>query len=208
MKRSERNRISRLGVMGGTFDPVHYAHLVMAEEARSRFGLDRVLFIPAGQPPHKQDYQVSHAEHRYAMVLLSTGSNPFFDVSRVEIEREGPSYSVDTVRYLKDTYGPDTQIYFILGADEALDLPNWHEAKVLATMVQFVTAPRPGFDIAELRTRLPANFYSKIEFLPITPMDISSTEIRARVKMGRSIRYLVTTEVEAYICKHRLYFED
>lgn len=205
---TERNKISRLGVMGGTFDPIHYAHLVMAEEARSQFRLDRVLFIPAGQPPHKQDYRVSHAEHRYAMVLLSTGSNPFFDVSRVEIEREGPSYSVDTIRCLRDSYGPDTELYFIVGTDEALDLPNWHEAESLSKMVSFVTVPRPGFDIAELRTRLPASFYSKIEFLPMTPMDISSTEIRARVKAGRSIRYLVTTEVEAYICKHGLYFED
>lgn len=208
MVRTERNKISRLGVMGGTFDPIHYAHLVMAEEARNQFALDVVLFIPAGQPPHKQNDRVSDSEHRYAMVLLSTGPNPCFDISRFEIERKGPSYSVDTIRHLKNTYGPDTEIYFILGADEALDLPNWHDAESLSRMVWFVTVPRPGFNIAELRTRLPASFYSRIEFLPLTPMDISSTEIRARVKAGKSIKYLVTTEVEAYIYKHGLYFED
>lgn len=197
----------RLGVMGGTFDPLHWAHLVMAEEARIRFELEKVLFIPAGRPPHKPGYRVSDAEHRYAMALLGTAVNPAFEVSRIEVERPGPSYSVDTVRRLKEMYGPDTEIRFILGVDEALDIPNWHEAESLPDLVRFIAAPRPGFDLAELKTRLPARFYAAVEFLPMAPMDISGTEIRARVASGRSIRYLVPDSVEAYIRKHRLYVE-
>jgi len=197
----------RLGVMGGTFDPLHWAHLVVAEEARIRFELEKVLFIPAGQPSHKTNYRVSDPEHRYAMVLLGTAANPAFEVSRIEIERPGPSYSVDTIRRLKELYGPDAEIRFILGADEALDIPNWHEAESLPGLVRFIAAPRPGFDLAELKTRLPARFYSAIEFLPMAPMGISGTEIRARVASGRSIRYLVPASVEAYIRKHGLYVE-
>ncbi|HUV05575.1 MAG TPA: nicotinate-nucleotide adenylyltransferase [Armatimonadota bacterium] len=197
----------RLGLMGGTFDPLHWAHLVMAEEARIRFELEKVLFVPASQPPHKAGRQVSDAEHRYAMALLGTAANPAFEVSRMEIERPGPSYSVDTVRRLREAYAPDVEIRFILGADEALDIPNWHEAESLPGLVRFIAAPRPGFDLAELKARLPARFYSAIEFLPMTPMDISGTEIRARVASGRSIRYLVPDSVEAYIRKHRLYVE-
>ena len=197
----------RLGVLGGTFDPLHWAHLMMAEEARVRFDLNKVLFVPAGQPPHKTDYRVSDPEHRYAMTLLATAYNTAFEVSRMEIELEGPSYSVDTIRRLKEAYGPDTGIYFIMGADEALDILQWHEANSLPELARFVVASRPGFDLAELKTRLPAPFYAAIDFLPMAPIDISATEVRARVASGKSIRYLVPDSVEAYIRKHRLYVE-
>ena len=196
-----------LGIIGGTFDPLHWAHLVMAEEARMRFSLDKVLFIPAGQPPHKSDHPVSDAEHRYAMTLLGTASNPAFEVSRIEIEREGPSYSVDTIRRLKEIYGSDTQIFFIIGSDEALNIQSWHEAESLPSMARFIVAPRPGFDVCELKLKLPERFYAAMDLLPVMPMDISATELRARVSAGKTIKYLVPDEVESYIRKHRLYTE-
>ena len=197
----------RLGVLGGTFDPLHWAHLVIAEEARTRFDLEKVLFVPAGQPAHKTDYRISDPEYRYAMALLGTAGNPAFEVSRIEIKRKGPSYSVDTLRHLVKVYGSDTGIHFILGADEALDLPNWHEADSLPDLARFLVAPRPGFDLAELKARLPERFYEVIGFLPVAPIDISSTDLRARVASGRSIRHLVPDSVEAYVRKHRLYIE-
>jgi nicotinate-nucleotide adenylyltransferase len=198
----------RLGIMGGTFDPLHWVHLIMAEEARTRFDLDRVLFIPAGQPPHKADYRVSSVEDRYAMVLLGIASNPAFEGSRMEIERKGPSYSVDTLSRLRDECGPDAGIYFIVGADEALYLPQWHEADRLPDLTRFLVAPRPGFDLGELKAGLPARLYDAIDFLPMTPVDISATDIRARVADGRTIKYLVPDAVEAYIRKHKLYVEE
>ena len=196
-----------LGVLGGTFDPLHWAHLVIAEEARARFGLDKVLFVPAGQPPHKADYTVSDPEHRYAMALLGTSTNPAFQVSRIEIERAGPSYSVDTVRQLREMHAPDVEIHLIIGADEALDIPNWHEAESLLDMVRLVVAPRPGSDLAELKSRLPSRFYTAMQFLPMLPIDISGTELRARIASGKSVRYLVPDSVEVYIRKHGLYLE-
>lgn len=195
----------RLGVMGGTFDPLHWAHLVMAEESRMAFGLNKVLFIPAGQPPHKMCYHVSDAEHRYAMTILGTVSNPAFEASRIELDREGPSYSVDTIRQLKDLFGSDTELYFILGADEAADLPKWHEADTLPTLARFVVAPRHGLDVPEIKSMLPQHFLEAMGFLPMMPIDISATEIRSRVASGKSIKYLVPDDVEQYIRKNRLY---
>jgi nicotinate-nucleotide adenylyltransferase len=195
----------RLGIMGGTFDPLHWAHLIVAEEARIRFELDKVLFIPAGQPPHKVAYEMSSPEHRYAMTLLGTAINPAFEVSRIELDREGPSYSVDTIRMLKESYGPAVEVYFIMGADEALDILSWHDAESLPGLVKFIVAPRPGCDMAELAARLPARFYGAMLPLPMSPVDISATDLRARTASGKSIRYLVPDEVEAYIRKHKLY---
>ena len=196
----------RLGILGGTFDPLHWAHLLMAEEARTRFDLEKVLFIPAGRPPHK-DYEVSDPEDRYAMALLGTAANPAFEVSCIEIDREGPSYSADTLRQLRNIYGPDAGIHFIAGADEALDLPKWHDAESLPELARFLVVPRPGFDMGEFKTRLPSRFYDALDFLPMTPMDVSATDIRARVASGRSISYLVPDSVEAYIRKRGLYLE-
>lgn len=197
----------RLGVIGGTFDPIHWVHLRMAEEARIRFDLEKVLFIPAGQPPHKPECPASDAEHRYAMTLLATSANPAFEVSRIEIEREGPSYTVDTLLALREVYGAEAGIHFMIGADEALDLPRWHEAEKLPGLARFLVAPRPGFDLAELKQQLPARFYEAIDFLPMQPIDISATDIRSRVASGRSIKYLVPDCVEAYIRKHGLYVQ-
>jgi nicotinate-nucleotide adenylyltransferase len=177
----------------------------MAEEARVAFNLETVLFIPAGEPPHKYGYPVSGTEHRYAMTLLGTASNPAFKVSRIEIERRGPSYSVDTIREVKETYG--AEIYFIVGADEALDLVKWHKAELLPDLARFIAVPRPGFDLPRLSSALPPRFLSRVEVLPALPMDISSTEIRRRVREGESIRYMVPEGVESYIRKWGLYME-
>ncbi|MHB0912055.1 MAG: nicotinate-nucleotide adenylyltransferase [Armatimonadota bacterium] len=192
----------RLGVMGGTFDPLHWAHLIMAEEARSEFSLDKVLFVPAARPPHKS-HEVSDPEHRYAMALIGTAGNPHFEVSRMELLREGPSYSVDTIRALRES----AEVYFILGADEALDLPEWYEAEALPRLARFVVAPRLGLSFPEVVEALPERFASALSPLPMSPVVLSATELRARVAAGQSIRYLVPEAVETYIRKHRLYLE-
>lgn len=195
----------RLGVMGGTFDPIHLAHLIAAEEARAQLSLDEVLFIPAGRPPHKTSYSVSDAEHRYAMALLATASNPAFRVSRMEIERTGPSYTVDTIGQIRGMCGSDTEIYFIMGADEALDLSTWYEAERLPQLAHFLVVPRPGFDMSDLRARVPECFHTALTELRMPLIDISATEVRARAASGRSLTYLVPAPVEAYIRKYGLY---
>jgi nicotinate-nucleotide adenylyltransferase len=195
----------RFGIMGGTFDPPHIAHLVAAEEARVAFSLDRVIFIPAGQPPHKEDCPTSDVEHRYAMVLLATAENPHFDVSRLEIERGGPSYSVDTIRELRDRLGPRAVIYFIAGADEILSIESWHEADALPELARFIAVPRPGFDLSLLENALPPRFIASIDVLSMREINISATEIRRRVSNSESIIDLVPRSVEAYIRENGLY---
>ncbi|MHB1455820.1 MAG: nicotinate-nucleotide adenylyltransferase [Armatimonadota bacterium] len=195
----------RLGIMGGTFDPPHMAHLIMAEQAVAEFRLGTALFIPAGNPPHKDCMSVTDAEHRYAMTLLATADNPFFQVSRIEVDRTGPSYSVDTIRQIRGIYGADTEIYFIIGADEALNIASWHQAESLPDIVKFIVAPRPCFDLVSLEERLPPKFHSVLHILSMQPVYLSSTDLRTRVINGESIRYLVPDEVNIYIAKHRLY---
>lgn len=202
------NPRTRIGIIGGTFDPIHWAHLIIAEESRVRFGLSKVVFVPAGEPPHKLGHPTSDAEHRYAMVLLGTCSNPSFQVSRLEIERAGLSYSADTIREFQEVHGPDAEIYFIAGADEVLDIESWHDAEMLPEIARFVAVPRPGFDLTELERRLPPRFLASIEPLQMREIDISATEVRARVAAGKSIKYLVPESVESYIHKHRLYSSE
>lgn len=197
-------KTSRIGIMGGTFDPLHMAHLIAAEEAMNAFDLDRVIFMPAGDPPHKSEDPVSDAEHRYAMTLIGTAENAAFEVSRLEIERPGPSYSVDTIRALRGILGPEVEMYFIAGADEILEIESWHESEALPEMARFIAVPRPGFDLAELE-RLPPKFRASIEVLRMREVSISATNIRQRVAACKSIRYLVPEGVEAYIRKNGLY---
>jgi nicotinate-nucleotide adenylyltransferase len=194
----------RLGVMGGTFDPPHLGHLVMAEQAREALGLDKVVFIPAGQPPHKADRVVADAEHRYRMTILSTASNTAFEVSRAEIESEWPSYSVDTLRRLRDTYGAEADIRFIIGADEAMDIQSWHKADELPGLARFLVAPRPGCDLKQL-SKLDKKFLDVMDVISMPTISISSTELRGMVAAGKSIRYLVPDTVESYIYENRLY---
>lgn len=195
---------SRIGIMGGTFDPLHMAHLIAAEEAMNAFDLERVIFMPAGDPPHRAEDPVSDAEHRYAMALIGTAVNARFEVSRLEIERPGPSYSVDTIRALRGILGPEVEVYFIAGADEILEIESWHESEALPELARFIAVPRPGFDLRELE-HLPPKFRASIDMLRMREVNISATDIRQRVAAGKSIRYLVPEGVEACIRKNGLY---
>nr|WP_245628505.1 nicotinate-nucleotide adenylyltransferase [Fervidicola ferrireducens] len=200
--------MKRIGIMGGTFDPIHFGHLVTAEEARINFELDKVIFVPTGNPPHKKDYEVTEPEHRYLMTALATNSNPFFEVSRIEIERKGYSYTVDTLNQLVEIYGKDTSLFFISGADAVLDILTWKNIKGVLDVCTFIAATRPGYPIKKLKDKLEEikKLYGKdVYLLEVTAIAISSTEIRRRVKEGRSIKYLVPEGVEEYILKNGLY---
>jgi nicotinate-nucleotide adenylyltransferase len=195
--------------MGGTFDPIHYGHLVTAEEARSQFGLERVLFVPNRHPPHKDPADVSDPEDRYLMTFLATASNPHFSVSRMEIDRPGASFTVETIRALSDRM-PDAQLYYITGADAILQMlrGEWEQASELLRLCQFIAATRPGFalDLETLRkTNSTGRPLENVHLMAIPALAISSTEIRARMSSGRPIKYLVPEAVEAYILKRDLY---
>ncbi len=198
----------RVGIMGGTFDPVHFGHLVTAEEARLRFGLDEVVFVPCGTPPLDKHYPVTAAEDRYAMVLLATSTNPDFTVSRVELEREGPSYTVDTVHYFKQRFGPGTELFFITGADAVLDILSWHRNSELIEECRFIAATRPGYDLSRLEERLGPRYAAHISVLQVPGIEISSTEIRQRIRNGKPVRYLTPDLVWRYIDKLGLYRDD
>lgn len=198
----------KLGIMGGTFDPVHYGHLVTAEAARLEFDLDQVLFLPSGVPPHKTDKQVTSAEHRYMMTLLATLCNPHFEVSRLEIDREGVSYTIDSLQILREQCGPDCELFFITGADAMFEIIEWRGSDRLLRIAHFIAASRPGFSLSELppdTRRWVDEHRNRFHLLNVPAMAISSTDIRNRVRMGRSIRYLVPEQVEHYIRRHRLY---
>lgn len=197
----------RLGLLGGTFDPPHYAHLELAEQALEQLCLDRIIFLPNGQPPHKPEYEVSAAEHRYLMTQLACATHPRFFVSRVEIERQGPSYSIDTIRDFQDRFGPQAQIFFLTGLDSVFEILTWRDPDAILAEATVVTAPRPGYQAERLNETIGEARSSQIEMLQIPLLAISSTEIRERVQAGRSIRYLVPAAVAAYIAKHNLYCE-
>ncbi|MGB9877602.1 MAG: nicotinate-nucleotide adenylyltransferase [bacterium] len=194
----------KIGIMGGTFDPIHIGHLVAAEEARAVFRLDKVIFVPNYQPPHKPGVPVTNPEHRYAMVLLSIYTNPYFEVSRIEIERGGPSYAIDTVKEFRKLY-PEAEIYFITGADAIAEILSWKQGKEILKLCKFIAVTRPGYDIEKVKEKLRGVDNNNVEFLKITEINISSTEIRQRVKEGKPIKYLVLDTVENYIYKHNLY---
>lgn len=199
--------VRRLGVMGGTFDPVHHGHLIAAEEARLRFHLDEVLFVPTGDPWQKRDRWVSPAEDRYLMTVIATASNPYFSVSRIEIERDGPTYTVDTLRALREGMSGGPELFFITGADAIHQILTWkdpHEAVGLAT---FIAASRPGHELGGLE-ELTSEIRHHVEVLRIPALAISSTEIRERVATGFPIRYLVPDAVTQYVLKRRLYRPD
>lgn len=197
--------LRRVGVMGGTFDPIHFGHLVTAEEVRVKFGLDEVVFVPCGIPPHKKGYAVTPAEHRYLMVVLATASNPHFTAARVEIDRPGPSYAIDTLRFFKQHYGEETQLYFITGADAILEIMTWRDSEELFRLCRFVAATRPGYHLEELEKRLTAEQMAHVDVVTVPGIEISSTDVRQRVEAGLPIRYLVPASVEGYIYKCRLY---
>jgi nicotinate-nucleotide adenylyltransferase len=197
----------RLGVLGGTFDPPHVGHLILAEEARTRLQLEKVLFVPAGDPWRKAGQEITPAEHRLAMVRLLLGSDPYFEVSTLEVERRGPSYTVDTLEALRQQYGPGLELYFILGEDALRDLPNWKEPARIVSLARLAAAPRPaerGWATADLEAAVPG-ISERIVTLPMPTIDISSTALRERARAGLSLRYLVPLGLEEYIRHHRLY---
>ena len=197
-----------VGIMGGTFDPIHFGHLVAAEEARARFGLSPVIFVPNGQPPHKKDYPVTAPERRYEMVVLATASNPAFQASRIEIDRPGPSYAVDTLRALRSQLGSDTRFYFITGADAILEILTWRSPERLAESCQFIAVTRPGYDLSRLQKALSPNLLAPVHQLDVPGVHISSTDLRRRVASGGSLRYLTPHAVTRYIAAHRLYSDE
>jgi nicotinate-nucleotide adenylyltransferase len=186
----------RLGVMGGTFDPIHHGHLVAASEVASVFDLDEVVFVPTGQPWQKADKDVTAGEHRYLMTVIATASNPSFTVSRVDIERPGPTFTIDTLRDLK-VQRPEAQLFFITGADAMAQILTWKNAEELWSLAHFIGVTRPGHELNG-RGR-------DVSLLEVPAMAISSTDCRRRVGEGKPVWYLVPDGVVQYIAKHRLY---
>ncbi|MFV2021661.1 nicotinate-nucleotide adenylyltransferase [Micromonospora sp. LOL_023] len=192
--------IRRVGIMGGTFDPIHQGHLVAASEVAERFALDEVVFVPTGDPWEKAGLTVSSAEDRYLMTVIATASNPQFQVSRADVDRPGPTYTVDTLRDLQAAYGPKTQLFFITGADALEKILSWKDAAAMFELAHFIGVTRPGFELSD--DHLPADTVTLVE---VPAMAISSTECRARVAAGKPLWYLVPDGVVQYIAKRRLY---
>ncbi len=200
--------ITKLAIMGGTFDPIHIGHLVTAEEVRREFNIDEVLFVPTGHPPHKSNINMTTSEHRYLMTVLATVANARFKVSRLEIDREGVTYTIDTIKEIKKVYGKDVRLYFITGADAIHKILTWKESEELLQICDFVAVTRPGHNTQELLHQieeLKRNYQTCIHFLEVPALAISSSNIRARIHNMKSIKYLVPEEVENYIKKHNLY---
>jgi len=201
------NQVYRLGVMGGTFDPVHFGHLLAAERAREEFCLDEVLFVPAGRPPHKHSKAGADPWMRYRMTELAISTNENFFLSDMEIERDGPSYTVDTVKTLLELYR-GVQIFFITGADAFLEINTWKSTAELLTLCSFVAVSRPGYNMDRIWKIMKA-FVEHPEWhvfsLGIPSPDISSTEIRKRVREGRTIKYMLPESVIDFIAEHGLY---
>lgn len=193
--------ITRLGVMGGTFNPIHLGHLMIAEEARQAFHLKKVLFVPSYITPNK-DVCGATAEQRLAMTRLATADNPYFTVSDMEMRRRGNSYTVDTLRLLKEIYGPSHSLYFISGTDTIHDLHNWNNPEEILSLCQFIGATRP--DGSEQIDSIISSFGElgkNILKLPVPTMEISSTELRRRIRLGLSVRYMMPSAVVEYIRK-------
>ena len=198
--------IRRVGILGGTFDPVHHGHLVAAEEARYQLGLDRVLFVPAAHPPHKPRQPITPAHHRLRMIELAIAPSPHLAVSRVDLDRPGPSYTVDTLDLLRAEWGPDALLFFIQGADLLADILTWHQPQRLIQLCQLAVVERADveIDLQYLEGHLPG-LSSRIHWVRMPGLDISSRDLRARVRRGRPISHLVPRAVEAYILEQGLY---
>ena len=192
--------MARIGVMGGTFDPIHNGHLVAANEVRHAFALDDVIFVPTGQPWQKSDREVTLAEDRYLMTVVATASNRHFSVSRTDVDRAGPTYTIDTLRALREGR-EDDELFFITGADALAQILTWHDVEDLFTLAHFVGVTRPGYAL-ELDDRLPKDAISLVE---VPALAISSSDVRARVGRGAPVYYLVPDGVVQYIDKRGLY---
>ena len=186
----------KIGILGGTFNPVHIGHLILAEEVREKMGLAKIIFVPTYLPPHKDSSCVANAGHRYTMIKKAIRKNKYFSVSDIEIKRKGPSYTIDTIKEFKKQYGRDT-LYFITGSDLLNYLKEWKDLRQIIKMVRFIVATRPGYPLE----KIPAY----ISTVAIRAVDISAFEIRSAIQEGKSFRYLVSDEVFTYINKSRLY---
>jgi len=192
----------RVGVMGGTFDPIHHGHLVAASEVQAWFALDEVVFVPTGDPWQKSDRVVTTAEHRYLMTVIATASNPRFSVSRVDIDRDGPTFTLDTLKDLQAAM-PDAELYFITGADALADIFTWRSADDLFALAKFVGCTRPGHEMdPQTLEAIPGD---RVTMLEIPALAISSTDCRERTRRGEPVWYLVPDGVVQYIAKHHLY---
>jgi nicotinate-nucleotide adenylyltransferase len=194
---------SRVGVLGGTFDPIHTGHLIAASEALHELRLDLVMFVPTGQPWQKESF--SNPEDRYQMTIIGTAPNRRFAASRMEIDRIGPTFTIDTMQALRDFHGEGTELFFIIGADAVLKLDTWHRFEGLEKLAEIIAVTRPGFDLAGLR---PRPGWPRIHVLEMPLIDISSTDIRERAGAGRPIEYLVPPGVARYIVENGLYVSD
>lgn len=200
----------RVGILGGTFDPVHYGHLVIAEEVYAALDLAEMVFVPAGHPPHKPERVVAAAQHRLAMLELAIAGNPHFSISRVDLERPGPSYTVETLRLLRQQWGEQTALYYLIGWDSLEDFLTWRDpAGILEQLSYLVAVRRPGYAEesgyrASLEARLPG-ITQRLLVVPAPQLEISSTELRERVAEGRPIKYQLPERVEQYIEQYRLY---
>ncbi|MCB0061522.1 MAG: nicotinate-nucleotide adenylyltransferase [Caldilineaceae bacterium] len=196
----------RVGVLGGTFDPIHLGHLILAEEARIQLQLDRVYLVPAGEPPHKQDQIVTPIEHRVRMVELATAESMHLWVSRIDADRPGPHYSADMIRLLQAEIGAETELFFLLGMDSLRDMPTWHEPQWLVEHCRLAVLPRPGVSVEmqQLEQALPG-IQNRVILLDMPAIEIASRTLRERIRQGISVRFQITGSVEAYICKYGLY---
>lgn len=196
----------RLGIMGGTFDPIHIGHLACAEQARESFSLDAVIFIPAGVPVYKRDQQVTPAHQRLEMCELAVRGNEYFDVSSVEIDRRGDTYTIDTLRQLRRHFPSNVELYFITGADAVVNIIKWKESSAIAELAHMISVARPGYTVSE-KEKAEIESHSKIDvsYLEVTALAISSSDLREKVRTGRSIRYLTMKSTLVYIEKNGLY---
>ncbi len=208
------NGIKTVALFGGTFNPIHFGHLIVAEEIRSKYNMDKIIFVPSHLPPHKDPTDLIDGKKRSIMLHLATVGNPCFEVSDYEINRGGKSYSIDTVRYFSQLYGEDTQLYFIVGADLLTEISSWKNIEGLLKLCRFISVPRPGYDTDKIfnykmlgssADSMDADIINNVIIENITTSDISSTSIRQKVREWKSIKYLVPEPVEHYIHNQKLY---
>lgn len=200
----------RYAIMGGTFDPIHFGHLAAAEAVKEELHCDKVLFIPSGNPPHKKMRTLTDVKHRFTMTAMAVSSNPDFELSNIEISRNGYTYTLDTVKQLLDYYNNNVELIFITGADAILEVETWYKVEELLKLCSFVAVNRPGYEKSKLEQKLQylqSKYNSRLYSIDVPGLNISSTDIRNRVKEGRSIKYLVPEEIEKYIYKYELYKE-
>jgi nicotinate-nucleotide adenylyltransferase len=203
-----------IAIFGGTFNPIHYGHLAIAEEIRGKFNLDKIIFVPTFISPHKDSAELADARQRTIMTYLATVSNPCFEVSTVEVDRGGKSYTIDTIKHFRQVYGEKDQLYFILGADMLMEVSSWKNVEELLKICRFIAVPRPGYDIQKIFDQyflassnftMAADLLENIIIENIAMLDISASDIRRRVREWKSIKYMLPEPVEQYIHNQQLY---